>query len=36
MVLHFEWYTPLKCKNEYIVLALGEDTAVQAVVGCIV
>ena len=28
--------TPLKCKNEYSVLALGEETAVQAVVGSIV
>ena len=28
--------TPLKCKNEYLVLALGEETAVQAVVGSIV
>ena len=28
--------TPLKCKNEYMVLALGEETAVQAVVGSIV
>ena len=28
--------TPLKCKNEYPVLALGEETAVQAVVGSIV
>ena len=27
--------TPLKCKNEYPVLALGEETAVQAVVGFI-
>ena len=25
--------TPLSCKNEYLVLALGEETAVQAVVG---
>ena len=25
--------TPLKCKNVYLVLALGEETAVQAVVG---
>ena len=25
--------TPLKCKNEYPVLPLGEETAVQAVVG---
>ena len=28
--------TPLKCKNEYPVLPLGEDTAVKAVVGSIV
>ena len=28
--------TPLKCKNEYLVLALEEETAVQAVVGSIV
>ena len=28
--------SPLNCKNEYLVLALGEETAVQAVVGCIV
>ena len=28
--------TPLKCKNEYPVLSLGEETAVQAVVGSIV
>ena len=28
--------TPLKCKNEYPVLPLGEETAVQAVVGSIV
>ena len=28
--------TPLKCKNDYPVLALGEETAVQAVVGSIV
>ena len=28
--------TPLKCKIEYLVLALGEETAVQAVVGSIV
>ena len=28
--------TPLKCKNKYMVLALGEETAVQAVVGSIV
>ena len=27
--------TPLKCKNEYPVLPLGEETAVQAVVGSI-
>ena len=27
--------TQLKCKNEYLVLALGEETAVQEVVGCI-
>ena len=27
---------PLKCKNEYLVLALGEETAVQAVVDFIV
>ena len=25
----------LKCKNEYLVFALGEETAVQAVVGSI-
>ena len=28
--------TPLNCKNEYLVLALGEETAAQAVVGSIV
>ena len=28
--------TPLKCKNEYLVLPLGEKTAVQAVVDSIV
>ena len=28
--------TPLKCKNEYLVLALGEETTVQSVIGCIV
>ena len=28
--------TPLKCKNEYPVLPLGEETALQAVVGSIV
>ena len=28
--------TPLKCKNEYPMLALGEETAVQALVGSIV
>ena len=29
--------TPLKCKkNEYLVLALGEETAVETVVGFIV
>ena len=28
--------TPLKCKNEYPVLPLEEETAVQAVVGSIV
>ena len=28
--------TPFNCKNEYLVLALGEETAVQVVVGCIV
>ena len=28
--------TPLKCKNEYLVLALEEETAAQAVVGSIV
>ena len=28
--------TPLKCKNEYLVLPLREETAVQAVVGTIV
>ena len=28
--------TPLKCINEYLVIALGEGTAVQAVVGSIV
>ena len=27
--------TPLKCKNEYLVLALGKETAVQVVVGSI-
>ena len=27
---------PLKCKNEYPVLPLGEETAVQAVVGSII
>ena len=27
---------PLKCENEYLVLPLGEETAVQAVVGSIV
>ena len=30
------FHTPLKCKNEYLVLALGEETAVQAVVGSII
>ena len=29
-------YTPLKCKNEYLVLALGEETAAQPVVVSIV
>ena len=28
--------TPLRCKNKYMVLALGEDTVVQAAVGSIV
>ena len=28
--------SPLNCKNEYMVLALGEKTAAQAVVGSIV
>ena len=28
--------TPLKCKNEHLVLALEEETAIQAVVGSIV
>ena len=28
--------TPLKCKNDYLVLELGEETAVQVVVGSIV
>ena len=28
--------TPLKCKNEYMVLPLGEETAVQGVVGSVV
>ena len=28
--------TPLKCENVYLVLALGKETAVQAVVGSIV
>ena len=28
--------TPLKCKNEYLVFTLGDETAVQAVVGSIV
>ena len=28
--------TPLECKNEYLVLALGKEAAVQAVVGSIV
>ena len=27
--------TPLKCKNEYLVLALGEETAVLAIFGFI-
>ena len=27
---------PLKCKNEYLILALGQETVVQAVVGSIV
>ena len=27
---------PLKCKNEYLVLALGEETVIQVVVGAIV
>ena len=27
---------PLKCKNEFMVLAMGEETAVQPVVGSIV
>ena len=27
---------PLKCTNEYVVLALGEETAVQAVAGSLV
>ena len=27
---------PLNCENEYPVLALGEETAVQAVVGSII
>ena len=29
-------YIPLKCKNEYLVLALGEETAIQTVVFFIV
>ena len=29
-------HTPFKCKIEYLVLPLGEETAVQAVVGSIV
>ena len=28
--------TPFKCENDYPVLALGEETAVQVVVGSIV
>ena len=28
--------TPLNCKIEYMMLAIGEETAVQAVVGSIV
>ena len=33
---HMAHPSPLKCKNEYLVLALGEETAAQAVVGSIV
>ena len=29
-------FIPFKCKNEYLVLTLGEETAVQALVGSIV
>ena len=36
MFAHRARPTPLKCKNEYLVLALVEETAVQAVVGSIV
>ena len=36
MFAHKARLTPLKCKNEYLVLTLGEETAVQAVVGSIV
>ena len=33
---HWARTTPLKFNNEYLVLPLGEETAVQAVVGSIV
>ena len=36
MFAHRARPTPVKCKNEYLVLALGKETAVQAVVGSIV
>ena len=34
--VHRAFPSPLNCKNEYLVLVLGEETAVQAVVGSIV
>ena len=36
MFAHRTRLTPLKCEIEYLLLALGEETAVQAVVGSIV
>ena len=33
---HRARHTPLKCKNEYLVFALGEETALETVVGFIV
>ena len=35
MFAHKARLTSLKCENEYLVLALGEETAVQTVIGSI-